>query len=112
MTAYERIKGLTEARGMTGKQLAEVMGLKKTPLTDWKNEQSKPTLDQIQFLCDYFGVSSDYLLGNTDDPEPPGSDSHLKFALFGDREIDDEVLEDVRQFAEFVKQKKKEKRSG
>jgi hypothetical protein len=37
-------------------------------LTDWKNEKSKPTLEQLIKLCEIFAISSDELLGlNTTD---------------------------------------------
>lgn len=33
---YERIVAQTELLGLTGKELGEMLGLKKSPLTDWK----------------------------------------------------------------------------
>lgn len=42
-------------------------------------------------------------------PEPM-SDAGLKFALFGDAEIDDAVLDEVKRFAQFAKEQKKERR--
>lgn len=59
---YSRINHLVDVNGMTGKQLGSQLGLKKSPLTDWKNGKSYPTINQIMQLCDIFAVSSDYLL--------------------------------------------------
>lgn len=59
---YERIIEQTERLGITGKQLGEMLGLKKSPLTDWKNHKSNPTLEQLAKMCDIFAISSDYLL--------------------------------------------------
>ena len=39
-----------------------MLGLKKSPLTDWKNKKSNPTLDQLVKMCEIFATSSDYLL--------------------------------------------------
>ena len=57
-----RIKNITEKHGVNGIQLGKILGLKKSPLTDWKNKKAKPTLEQIIKICEYCAVSSDYLL--------------------------------------------------
>lgn len=59
---YERIIAQTERLGISGKELGQKLGLKKTPLTDWKNKKSCPTLEQVIKMCEIFGVSSDYLI--------------------------------------------------
>ena len=40
---YGRILEQTERLGITGKELGELLGLKKSPLTDCKNHKSNPT---------------------------------------------------------------------
>ncbi len=62
MNIIYRINELTTQKGLTGKELGAVLGLKKSPLTDWKNGKSKPTLEQLILLCEYFAVSSDFLI--------------------------------------------------
>ena len=59
---YERIAEQAERKGLTGKELGKLLGLKKSPLTDWKNKKSCPTLEQVALMCDIFAVSSDYLI--------------------------------------------------
>ena len=64
---YNRILKQTTRLGITGTELGTMLGLKKSPLTDWKNQKSNPTLEQLILMCDIFAVSSDYLLfGKTD----------------------------------------------
>lgn len=64
---YDRILEQTTRLGLTGKELGSLLGLKKSPLTDWKNHKSTPTLEQLAKMCEIFAVSSDYLLfGKTD----------------------------------------------
>ena len=36
---------------------------------------SMPSADRIVMLADYFGVSTEYLLGRTDNPTPPDADA-------------------------------------
>ena len=62
MSLYERINILCKENKITGKELGEKLGLKKSPLTDWKNQKSKPTVEQIISICEMFAISSDYLL--------------------------------------------------
>ncbi len=59
---YDRILQQTTHLGLTGKDLGSMLGLKKSPLTDWKNHKSTPTLEQLAKMCEIFAVSSDYLL--------------------------------------------------
>lgn len=59
---YERILDQTKKLGINGKELGELLGLKKSPLTDWKNKKSNPTLEQLTKMCEIFAISSDYLI--------------------------------------------------
>ena len=57
-----RIINLTEEKQMNGKELGEILGLKKSPITDWKNKKAKPTLEQMIKMCEIFEVSADFIL--------------------------------------------------
>lgn len=59
---YNRILKETKKNGLDGRKLGELLGLQKSPLTDWKNGKSIPTTTQVIKLCEIFAVSSDYLL--------------------------------------------------
>ena len=69
MSTYERINILCKENHITGKEIGEKLGLKKSPLTDWKNNKSKPTIDQIKTICEIFAVSADYILFGKDTNE-------------------------------------------
>lgn len=47
------------------------MGMSKATPTTWKNKGTMPQAAQLQKIADYFGVSVDYLLGNTKQKEKP-----------------------------------------
>lgn len=46
-----------------GTEIAEILGLKKSPLTDWKNGHSKPTIEQLIIICEKLALSLDELTG-------------------------------------------------
>lgn len=58
----ERIIRLSKKHKITGSELGHLLGLKKSPLTDWKNKKSSPTLEQLVKICEIFAINSDYLL--------------------------------------------------
>lgn len=62
MDMIDRLLKTLKYKGITGTQVAQILSLKKTPLTDWKNRHSKPTLDQIILLCEHLALSADSIL--------------------------------------------------
>jgi len=58
----DRITKVVKENKISGTRFGKIIGLSKSPLTDWKNGKSKPTLDQIIKICDYFSISSDEIL--------------------------------------------------
>lgn len=59
---YDRIKMLCDEKGINGKELGVLLGLKKSPLTDWKNGKAKPTIEQVKIMCEIFATSSEYII--------------------------------------------------
>lgn len=58
----ERIIELCKINKINGTKLGELLGLKKSPITDWKNKKAKPTLEQIEKICEIFAMSADYII--------------------------------------------------
>jgi len=65
MTVYERIKDISKKRGMSLQTVAKAAGLSQNMIYQYKNVN--PKMDTLKTLADVLGVSTDYLLGNTDD---------------------------------------------
>lgn len=109
---YDIFVELCAKKGVKPTRAALDMGLSKATPTLWKNKGYTPRGDIINKVAAYFGVSVDYLLGNEEKEKPTAvkavSDEELKLALFGDATVSDEDFEDVKRFAEFIKNKKKE----
>lgn len=62
------INELCEKRGVTQIKALEESGVGKNFLWSVKNRGSVPSVEKLQALAKYFGVSLDYLVGNTDYP--------------------------------------------
>lgn len=66
---YERLRGLRKEQGLTQREMAEVCDIKLRSYQDYEYDKSYPTVAGLMFLADFFGVSTDYLLGRTDKRE-------------------------------------------
>ncbi|KKF56994.1 Cro/CI family phage transcriptional regulator [Streptococcus uberis] len=65
-STFERIKELAKSRGISLGSLEEKLGLSRNSIYTIKNK--KPSAERLQLIADYFNVSTDYLLGRTDNP--------------------------------------------
>lgn len=112
MTFAERFSQLLGESGMTKYRLSKRTGISQTTLGRWEAGSQMPGIGAANLLAEVFGVSADYLLGNTDERAPAGrpavTDDDIKFALFrGADGITDEMYEEVKSFAQFVQEKYK-----
>lgn len=65
-TTFDRVKELSQKRGISLSKLEETLGLGKNSIYALKRNQ--PSAERLQEIADYFNVSTDYLLGRTDNP--------------------------------------------
>lgn len=113
MHFYDLYLTLCNKRGVTPSRAATEMGISKVAVTNWKSRGNYPTDANLQKIANYFGVSVEYLKGEPIQKEKPtaNSDEALMFALWGgDTEIvDEDMIEDVKDFAKLLAEKKKRK---
>ena len=67
---FDRIKELAKKQGLSINLLEEKLGYSRNTIYNLKN--SKPSTERISEIADYFNVSTDYLLGRTDNPAIAG----------------------------------------
>ena len=60
------MRELRESKKLTQKQLAEKLGLNQQDISRYETEQIDLSTEMIRKFCEFFEVSSDYLLGFTD----------------------------------------------
>jgi len=65
----DRLKKLRKARGVTQKQVSTAIGLTENNYQSFEYGTYRPSHDSIIKLADFFDVSTDYLLGRTDNPK-------------------------------------------
>ncbi|WP_312047790.1 helix-turn-helix domain-containing protein [Anaerotignum sp.] len=71
------IKTLRAEKGLTQSQLAKEVGVSPGNIGDWEIGRSKPGYIALAALSQYFGVSSDYLLGLTSKPNHERMDAPI-----------------------------------
>lgn len=59
----ERIKLLREANKLSQVELAKKIGVKKQTISNWENDNIFPSIEMLIKVCNFFHVSSDYMLG-------------------------------------------------
>ena len=69
MSFPERLKELQRARNVPKVEVLRSVGLDRTSYFCYEKGQREPTISKLTALADYFNVSTDYLLGRTDNPQ-------------------------------------------
>lgn len=63
-TVYEMIESLCRERGITGSKMCDDLGISRSTMTELRKGRAKTmNLEKAGKIADYFGVSTDYLLG-------------------------------------------------
>lgn len=110
--AFERIKELAKKRGVNLQKISEDLGFSTNYLYSLKNKKT-PSAEHIAKIAEYFNVSTDYILGRTDNPNLPTesvttadgrtvdlSNLRERVVLFDGKPLSDE---DVDKIAQIIK---------
>lgn len=71
MNTKERILNLIKNNFESDAEFERKLNLKPKTVDSWRRDNSKAYLKILPDLSTCFNVSTDYLLGNTNDPNPP-----------------------------------------
>lgn len=69
-----RLKQLRQKHKLTQSELAQILGLKPTAVSNYESRRNEPSFDKLIALSKYFDVSCDYLLGVSDAYLPVGGE--------------------------------------
>lgn len=65
---FDIYEDLCRSKGKKPSAVAAELGINKSNVSNWKNNGYTPRGESLQRIAEYFGVSSDYLLGNEKKP--------------------------------------------
>ncbi|MDY3617615.1 helix-turn-helix domain-containing protein [Agathobaculum sp.] len=66
-----RLKDLREDKDLTQQILANYLGCSQVAYSNYELEKRDIPTEVLCKLADYYGTSTDYLLGRTNNPAPP-----------------------------------------
>ncbi|HEL2101046.1 helix-turn-helix transcriptional regulator [Streptococcus suis] len=104
---FEKIKELADKQGISINKLEERLGYSRNTIYNLKTK--KPNAERLAEIADYFNVSTDYLLGRTDNPKlyttPDGKEVDLsnlqnRVVLFDGKPLSDEDVEKITKIIE------------
>jgi transcriptional regulator with XRE-family HTH domain len=96
----ENLKCAREKKNMTQKEVADSIGVAKSTYSLYESGNREPNVQTIKKISDVLNVSADELLGLN-------SENTTIAAHFDGNEFTAEELEDIRAYAEFVKNRRK-----
>ena len=95
---YDIFMQLMEEKGVTAYRVAKDTGITQATFIRWKTGKVSPSIETLQVLAEYFGVTIDYLMGNAhiDEQTPPKTQKAPTLNKKDERDIKkkmDEMLE-------------------
>ncbi len=98
----ERLLDLRKDAGLTQDELATILKINKHSISSYEREKSEPP-DAIKIaIAQYFHVSTDYLLGLTDDPNP--YDNHHAILRLPSQ-LPEAAKRSIKDYASYLKHK-------
>lgn len=95
---------LRKEKGFTQKYIADQLGISRQAYANYEAGNREPDLATLVKISQLFDVSVDTLLSNNYTPVVAEDD--VKVALFGgDGEVTEEMWNEVKQYAEYIKAK-------
>ena len=106
------LRSLRKEKRLTLIELSQKVNINKTSIARYETGEVEMKADVLQMFANFFNVSTDYLLGKTDDRNATASAAPelegVKLALYNQtEELTEEQLQDVLKFVEFIKNKDK-----
>lgn len=66
---FQRLRDLREDSDLSQKQVAALLGIQQTVYSRYERGYQTIPLEHLLMLADYYRVSTDYLLGRTNNPK-------------------------------------------
>lgn len=96
----ENLRNAREHNGLSQKEVAEKIGVAKSTYSLYESGNREPNVKTIKKISGVLNISADKLLGLENEPM-------VLAAHFDGDEYTEDELDEIRQFAAFVKSKRK-----
>lgn len=87
---------------ITQKELADMLGVKHNAISSWENGVNSIDIDTLFRVCQIFGITVNDMYGISSTPEPTTIAAH-----FEGEEYTESEMEEIKNFADFVKNRRK-----
>ena len=107
-----KLKELRKSKKITQEELAEIIGVERSSIGKYESPTKPitPSPDVLLRIANYFGVSTDYLLGNEENKSNLDEQlSGIEFALYGEiHDLTDDEKQDILSYVKFKKSQRQE----
>lgn len=108
MELKDRLVKLRKELGLTQEDFAQRIGYTRTAVSAWEIGRNEPSNSDTIKIANFFGVSTDYLLGKSD-VRNPDELKKVPFANAGGLDttgLDEEDLKELQKQVDYIKWKK------
>lgn len=111
MKFHIRLKQLRLNNKLTQSDLADILGLKPTAISNYESKRNEPSFEKLIMLSEYFEVSCDYLLGITDSYLPVGGevlDRDIVEVFDMYQHLNKEHVDELKKYTKYLLYKQKQ----
>jgi transcriptional regulator with XRE-family HTH domain len=110
MTLCSTLKYLREDKNLMQKDIAKLLEITPSAYGYYEQDKRQPDPETLRKLADFYNVSTDYLLGRTDFPDPPSNPReiiapHREGDQFAD--LPPEAIAEIQMHIDYVRHKYK-----
>jgi Predicted transcriptional regulators len=85
----QRLGEVRKRKGISQQNVADSLGLSRGRLGNYEQGTREPDSEMLRQLANFYNVSVDYLLGNSNEPRPPIGGHDIRLAAHNERRFDD-----------------------
>ncbi len=104
-----RLKQLRIEKGKTQKEMAKDLGTTDVSIGRYEKGEREPKTDMLNALANYFDVTTDYLLGRTDEKNPKkeiNNATTIAAHRLGDIEqLPDDAIDEINNYIDLMRLK-------
>lgn len=110
-----RLKELRTKRKLTQSEFAKQFNISNGAIGNWESGKRTPDSDMLVKIANFFNVTTDYLLGNSDEPSDTNDITFddFTYAFYDEtKELTEEDKQALLQMAKILKKKSMEKNTN